>query len=105
MEPPDPPNPHVLHLADVRWEEGFEPSFRKAVPSDELRKEIMDSIECAISRQPLERSEPVPTGPYRVYVTNPTRIAPRVRIYFRIEADGERVDLHLADRDESSDAW
>jgi hypothetical protein len=105
MEPPDPPNPHVLHMPDVRWEDSFKSSFKEAVPDDALRGEIADSMECAISRQPLERSEPLPTGPYRVYTTGATKIAPLVRIYFRIEAEADRITLVLADRETSSGAW
>lgn len=92
-------------MLDLRWEDTFEPSFKEAVPDDALREEIADSVECAISRRPMELSAPVPTGGYRVYATAPTKIAPRVRIYFRMDEAAQRIDLVLADRDSSSNAW
>ena len=96
---PEPSNPHVLNMLTLRWEDTFEPSFKEAVPDDALRDEIADSIECAIARGAMELSEPVPGSQNRVYATAPTRIAPRVRIYFRV-VDGEhRIDLVLADLD------
>jgi hypothetical protein len=81
-------------MLDIRWEDGFEASLAQAIPDPELRAEVIESIEWILAWLPKARSAPVGLGGYRVFATEATARAPRIRICFRIE--GELLAFCLA---------
>lgn len=89
-------------MFDIRWEDGFEASLESAIPDPELRAEVIESIEWLLAWKPKEKSAPV-LDSLRVYVTEATAMAPKIRVCFRIE--GELLTFCLAERVESSPAW
>lgn len=89
-------------MLDIRWEDGFEASFAQAVPDAEVRAEVEEHIEWLLARRAEEKSRIVFDG-YWVFVTAPVALAPKLRVYFKIE--GEVVALSRIERDESSPAW
>lgn len=100
-EHPPLSSPSHPQMLDIRWEDGFEASLEQAIPDPELRAEVIESVEWVLAWLPRARSTLV--AGYRVYVTEATARAPRIRICFRIE--GELLAFCLAQRDESSPAW